>query len=76
MPCEILRNTIRSVLIVPDKRYYIEAAVYHLNLGTCCLWLMNKGLKMNICNLRPYVMNKDVERSILAVDWNMRVNYG
>ena len=44
-----------------DKRYWINAAAHHLELGALCLELMNMKLTKNICHLPRYVMNADVE---------------
>jgi hypothetical protein len=43
-----------------DRRFYIDSAILHLKLGTCCLELMNGLLKKNMCGLPPYVMNADI----------------
>jgi len=34
-----------------DKRYWINAAAHHLELGTMCLELMKRALMKNICRL-------------------------
>ena len=42
-------------------RFQLDPSVYHLKLGACCLTLMNKALKKNICDLPAYAMNSEVD---------------
>jgi hypothetical protein len=44
-----------------DPRFHIDPSIYHLKLGTCCLIVMNKLLKRNICDLPAYSMNEDID---------------
>jgi hypothetical protein len=44
-----------------DERFYIDGPSHHLRLGVFCLELMKRTLTKNICQLSPYVMNKDVK---------------
>jgi hypothetical protein len=44
-----------------DMRFHIDPSIYHLKLGTCCLTVMNKLLKKNICGLPTYSMNEDID---------------
>jgi hypothetical protein len=44
-----------------DPRFRIDPLVYHSKLGMCCLALMNRKLKKNICGLPRYAMNREVE---------------
>lgn len=37
-----------------DMRFHIDPSAYHSKLGMCCLALMNKKLKKNICHLPVY----------------------
>jgi hypothetical protein len=43
-----------------DVRFHIDPSVYHSKLGMCCLALMNKKLKKNICDLPVYAMNSEI----------------
>jgi NACHT domain len=45
----------------PDPRLRVDAASHHLYLGISCLKLMNRTLKMNMCELPRYSMNNDIQ---------------
>ena len=42
-----------------DPRFYIPPS-YHIELVLCCLELMGKSLKRNICSVPGYVLNSEV----------------
>jgi hypothetical protein len=42
-------------------RFHIDPSIYHSKLGMCCLALMNKKLKKNICGLPIYAMNSEIK---------------
>ena len=44
-----------------DPRFFVNSSVHHAKLARCCLELMHRELKGNICNLPKYSMNNDVE---------------
>ena len=43
-----------------DPRFYISPN-YHTNLVLCCLKLMDKSLKKNMCSIPDYTLNPEVE---------------
>ena len=43
-----------------DQRFYISPD-HHIKLALCCLELMDKSLKRNICSLPDYILNSEVE---------------
>jgi len=43
-----------------DARFYISPG-YHIELVLCCLRLMGKSLKKNMCSIPDYALNSEVE---------------
>jgi hypothetical protein len=43
-----------------DVRFYINPLDHHLQLGLCCVQMMNTLLKKNICGISHYTMNADI----------------
>jgi len=43
-----------------DKRFYISSD-YHSELALCCLELMGKSLKKNMCSIPNYALNSEVK---------------
>jgi NACHT domain len=63
-PIRICHKSFADFLIddqrCPDPRLHVTAPSHHLEFGISCLELMHQTLKMNICELPRYAMNKDI----------------
>jgi len=44
-----------------DLRFHISPDDYHIELALCCLQLMGKSLKKNMCSIPDYSLNSEVE---------------
>jgi hypothetical protein len=44
-----------------NQKFLIDPPIYHGQIAFCCLQMMKKSLKKNICGIPLYAMNKDVE---------------